>query len=170
MRSSLTREWQRVLNGAVPHGINEWHLLQTLHLLSLEQARAGDHEAAASTLVRLADQHRALMEEHSRWFVAGAAAAAIEFHETSENDRCDHVEEGSIEMMAASSLFKRGPARLGPCPALGPEAWAQGPAHCALNQTSSTLQIPLMFTLVGRIACRQPARSVWSATLLVPAA
>jgi hypothetical protein len=49
---------------AVPHGINEWHLLQTLHLLSLEQARAGDHKAAALTLVRLADHHRALTEEH----------------------------------------------------------------------------------------------------------
>jgi hypothetical protein len=82
--SELVVAYKRVaarVERAMPHSINEWHLLQTLHLISLEQARAGDHEAAASTLVRLADHHRALIEEHRRGFVAGAAAAVIEFHD-----------------------------------------------------------------------------------------
>ena len=63
---------------AMPAGINDWHLAQTWHLLSLEQARAGDHRAAAVTLRRLVDHHHAMLVEHRRACVAGAAAAAVQ--------------------------------------------------------------------------------------------
>ena len=62
----------------MPAGINDWHLAQTWHLLSLEQARAGDHRAAAATLRRLVDHHHAMLVEHRRAYVAGAAAAAVQ--------------------------------------------------------------------------------------------
>ena len=73
--------YQRIAAGveqAMAAGINEWHLAQTWHLLSLEQARAGDHRGAAVTLRRLVDHHRALLVEHRRAYVAGAATAAVQ--------------------------------------------------------------------------------------------
>ena len=69
---------------AIPYGITDWHLAQTWHLLSLEQARAGDHRAAAATLRRLVDHHRVLLMEHRRAYVAAAAAASMQLWETGD--------------------------------------------------------------------------------------
>jgi hypothetical protein len=79
--SDLIAAFERVavrVERAIPVGINDWHLVQTWYLLSLEQACAGDYRAAAATLKRIVDHHQVLLMEHRRAYVAGAAAAAME--------------------------------------------------------------------------------------------
>ena len=80
-KSRIIADYERLVERvrrAIPLGVNEWHLAQTWHLLSLQQAAAGEHDSAADTLLRLANHHRALLVEHQRAYVAGAAAAAVQ--------------------------------------------------------------------------------------------
>lgn len=58
--------------------IQDWHLAQTRHVLSLVQAQVGKHRAAANTLRKIADQYAQDLKYHQRAFVSACAAAAIE--------------------------------------------------------------------------------------------
>jgi hypothetical protein len=79
--SAVIAAYKRVasrVERAIAVGINDWHLAQTWHLLSLVQEGAADDQGAATTLERLVDHHQALLTEHRRAFVSGAAAAAVQ--------------------------------------------------------------------------------------------
>lgn len=67
----------KAVERAMPAGVNDWHLAQTWQQLSLAQARAGDHQRAATTLRELAAHHSLLHSEHRRAQVAAMAAAAV---------------------------------------------------------------------------------------------
>ena len=58
--------------------LGDWHHAQTLHMLSLVQAAAGDRRGSGETLMRLADQHEAQMKYEMRAYVSACAAAALQ--------------------------------------------------------------------------------------------
>ena len=57
--------------------IQDWHLAQTRHMLSLVQTKVGDHRAAADTLRKVAYQHSLDLRYQQRAFVSASAAAAL---------------------------------------------------------------------------------------------
>ena len=58
--------------------IQDWHLEQTRHLLSLVQGQIGDYRAAANTLRKVVDQCEQHLVYQQRAFVSASAAAAVE--------------------------------------------------------------------------------------------
>jgi hypothetical protein len=58
--------------------IQDWHLAQTRHMLSLVQTKVGDHRAAADTLRKAAYQHALDLRYQQGAFMSACAAAALE--------------------------------------------------------------------------------------------
>jgi hypothetical protein len=103
-RSELIAAYKQVASRVarvIPACINDWHLVQTWHLLSLEQARAGNHRSAAVTLCRLVAHHEALLLEHRRAFVSGASAAAVQLSKSGDVS-------GARRMLRSASRVGRG--------------------------------------------------------------
>ena len=71
---ALTRD----VEASLKTGVHEWHLAQTLQLMSLVQAEAGDHRGSAMTLVRLTNDHEAQLRYDVRAYVSVCAAAALQ--------------------------------------------------------------------------------------------
>jgi hypothetical protein len=68
----------RAIEASRKKGLHEWHLAQTLHIMSLVQAAAGDHRGSAETLVRLTKEHESQLNYEARAYVAACAAAALQ--------------------------------------------------------------------------------------------
>ena len=68
----------RTVEASLNKGLQEWHLAQTLHIMSLVQASAGDHRGSARTLVRLANEHESQLNYEVRAYVSACAAAALQ--------------------------------------------------------------------------------------------
>jgi hypothetical protein len=60
------------------NGVHDWHLAQTLHVMSIVQTGAGDHRAAAETLMQLTKQCESNMDYEIRAYVSACAATALE--------------------------------------------------------------------------------------------
>jgi hypothetical protein len=68
----------RELESQIRCSIQAWHLDQTLHVVSLVQSDAGDHQASARTIVRLAKRHEQELQYQRRALVSACAAAAVQ--------------------------------------------------------------------------------------------
>jgi len=68
----------RAVEASLKKGLHEWHLAQTLHVMSLVQAGAGDYRSSAKTLVRLANEHESQLNYEVRAYVSACAAAALQ--------------------------------------------------------------------------------------------
>lgn len=72
------RTLMRAVEASLEEGLHEWHLAQTLHLISIVQAGAGDHRGSAETLVRLTNEHESQLNYEVRAYVSACAAAALQ--------------------------------------------------------------------------------------------
>jgi hypothetical protein len=79
-QSSLAtlRSLMRAVETSLKKSLHEWHLAQTLHIISLVQARAGDHRGSAKTLLRLTNGHESQLNYEVRAYVSACAAAALQ--------------------------------------------------------------------------------------------
>lgn len=68
----------RELESQTRTSIQAWHLDQTLHVVSIVQSDAGDHQASARTIVRLAERHEQELQYQRRALVSACAAAAVQ--------------------------------------------------------------------------------------------
>jgi hypothetical protein len=57
----------------------DWHIEQTLQVISIVQSHQDDHHRSAETILAVADRHEQQMSYYSRGFVAACATAALEF-------------------------------------------------------------------------------------------
>lgn len=76
---SALRKLTSVLEHELTTRVQDWHLAQTLQVMSLVQASSGDHGAAAATLQRVAERHEQELQYQRRAFVSACAAAALQF-------------------------------------------------------------------------------------------
>jgi hypothetical protein len=58
--------------------VGEWHVEQTLHLISTVQSQAEEHRESARTLLQVADRHERHAAYYRRAFVSACATAALE--------------------------------------------------------------------------------------------
>lgn len=72
-------------------GLHEWHLAQTLHVLSLVQVRSGDHDGAGKTLLRLTDEHAMQLKYAVRAYVSACAATAIHLARNGDRTRAKRI-------------------------------------------------------------------------------
>ena len=72
-------------------GLDDWHTAQTLHIISLVQAGAGDHGGAAETLVRLSEEHQAQLKYEIRAYVSACAAAALQLAQDGDRARAKRI-------------------------------------------------------------------------------
>src|SRR6185295_3448528 len=68
----------RAVEASLNNGLHDWHLAQTLHVMSIVQTGAGDHRAAAETLRQLTKQCESNMDYEIRAYVSACAATALE--------------------------------------------------------------------------------------------
>ena len=57
----------------------DWHIEQTLEVISIVQSHQEDHCRSAETILAVADRHEQQLSYYSRGFVAACATAALEF-------------------------------------------------------------------------------------------
>ena len=57
----------------------DWHIEQTLEVISIVQSHQENHRRSAETILAVADRHEQQLSDHSRGFVAACATAALEF-------------------------------------------------------------------------------------------
>jgi hypothetical protein len=57
----------------------DWHIEQTLEVISIVQSHQEDHRRAAETILVVADRHEQQFSYYSRGFVTACATAALEF-------------------------------------------------------------------------------------------
>jgi hypothetical protein len=74
----MLRTLMRAVEASLKKGLHEWHLAQTLHIMSLVQAGAGDDRGSAKTLVRLTNEHESQLNYEVRAYVSACAAAALQ--------------------------------------------------------------------------------------------
>ena len=72
------RTLMRAVEASLEKGLHEWHLAQTLHIMSLVQAGVGDHRGSARTLMRLTNEHESQLNYEVRAYVSACAAAALQ--------------------------------------------------------------------------------------------
>jgi hypothetical protein len=68
----------RAVEASLKNSLHDWHLAQTLYVMSIVQTGAGDHRAAADTLMRLTSQHESNVNYEIRAYVTACAAAALQ--------------------------------------------------------------------------------------------
>jgi len=66
-------------------GVGDWHVEQTLEIISGVQSRLDDHHRSAETMLQAAEHHEYQVAYYTRAFVGACAAAALEL--TSAGDR-----------------------------------------------------------------------------------
>ena len=59
-------------------GLQDWHVVQSLHLAGNAEAAAGDHGSAAATVGRIVEYQKALLLSEQRAYVSACAVAALE--------------------------------------------------------------------------------------------
>ena len=57
----------------------DWHIEQTLEVISIVQSHQENHRRSAETILAVADRHEQQLSYYSRGFVAACATAALEF-------------------------------------------------------------------------------------------
>ena len=93
----------RTLETSLKKSVHEWHLAQTLQILSLVQARAGDYRGSTTTMLRLADDHQAQLAYEVRAYLSACAAAALQL---AENGNRTHARRILREARRWSSLVR----------------------------------------------------------------
>ena len=68
----------RAVEASLKNGVHEWHLAQTLYIVSLVQKATGDHRGSGKTLVRLMNEHESQLNYEVRAYVSACVAAALE--------------------------------------------------------------------------------------------
>ena len=81
----------RTIEVSLKTGLNEWHTTQTLHIISLVQAGAGDHGGAAETLLRVTKEHEAQLNYEIRAYVSACAAAALQLAQDGDRARAKRI-------------------------------------------------------------------------------
>lgn len=90
----------RAVEASLQDGLHEWHLAQTLHIMSLVQAGAGDHRGSAKTLARLTNEHESQLNHEVRAYVSACAAAALELAQSGDRT-------GATRMLRKASRWSR---------------------------------------------------------------
>lgn len=65
--------------------VADWHVAQTLGVISIVQSQAGNHRESSETLLRVAERHEQTLRYEQRALVSACAAAALVL--TSVGDR-----------------------------------------------------------------------------------
>lgn len=85
------RTLARKLEAQLPNGIHDWHLAQTLQVMSVVQSKVGDYRASANTLLRVAEQHEHELLYQTRGFVSACAAAAVQLAQAGDRSGAARV-------------------------------------------------------------------------------
>ena len=108
--TSLDRLLARVQSEAKT-SLGDWHMEQTLHVISIVQSHLEDHRRSADTILQLAHHHERQQSYHGRAFVSACAIAALEF--ASAGDRRAAVralrgaERRASELRPKEKLFEK---------------------------------------------------------------
>ena len=86
----------------------DWHIEQTLEVISIVQSHQDDHRRSAETILTVADRQEQQLSYYSRGFVAACATAALEF--ASAGDRKAALR--ALQRARAVSTGLRPPERL----------------------------------------------------------
>jgi hypothetical protein len=85
------RTLMRAVEASLKKGLHEWHLAQTLHIMSLVQAGAGDHRGSKNTLLRLTNEHESQLKYEVRAYVSACAAAALQLAQDGDRAGAAHI-------------------------------------------------------------------------------
>jgi hypothetical protein len=117
--SSLQGLVNRVQSEAIK-SVVDWHLEQTLGVVSIVQSQLKDHRRSAKTLLQIAERHQQQVSYYRRGLVSSCATAALEL--ASAGDRIGAVRAlGKAASMAAGmrpadKLFRKAQKVVGAMP------------------------------------------------------
>jgi len=66
------------IHSAAKSAVGDWHLEQTVEVISIVQSHVDDHRKSAQTILHLAERHKQQVAYYERAFVAASATAALE--------------------------------------------------------------------------------------------
>ena len=99
------------LQSTAKTNVGDWHIEQTLEIVSSVQSQVDDHRQSADTMLRVAAHHDRQLAYYERAFVAACAAAALELVSAGERTRAARVLRRAASIAARlrpqEELFKR---------------------------------------------------------------
>ena len=91
--------------------VGDWHVEQTLHMISTVQSQAEEHRESARTMLQIADRHEQHATYYRRAFVSACAAAALELSATGDRAGAARVLRRAAAVAAdlrpADKLFRK---------------------------------------------------------------